>query len=972
MPQQYENPNELLRDPRFQTLSDEAKQGVMGRIFPRFNSLSPEAQGKILLPQSQSAIVPQPIAAQPILPEQTPIFPAGTPLPQEQLTTQAGPPATPPSPLGQVSGSIVEMAEPSLRNLFDLGKEVQSGETSPVSPLTPLRGGMNTLVAGLSPLAPIIELMDNIITNLVAARGPSEAGQFSPGPVSAEESPNPLLREPDPELVASNLANIGNIAGPEENRPTTNFPPADYFINLLASSIPFEAALFTKANQLSKLFKKKGLDTSDADTLVGAFINQADDVAERIPADLLQARRLEEAQRLFPTAPNQMFGAARGLDPAKLAPDSVREGIKRIEQFVDNIDATPPVLEPLRRGVNPAQTVSADRGKVSKFFDPLLRPMSGALVALRKMGPSAHELARKVDAINNLSEIEAGIAVANLRNATRLFSKEEKISLWRSLDLGDTPINAKVRKVSQATREELDTMAGQAFDVGLETSRKDGGSKPFTTREDYFPRYVDRKKVLDRIPELERHLVETKQASQAKVSRVLRAYIDRHSTPRFGHMERGRELDLPPEFYNTDPIEVISTYYYRGYRRLREAEHYGPNDELLEKLLIAIPSEGGDGIYASRLMSRIRGTEIRDPRAGQASVIVRTLQTPLLASAQMINLSQSAATALRTSAMSTARAIIETTLTKRAMSKDFALRAGATLDSTMSEIAMQYGGRLSRMYLKLSGFSWTERLNRTIGAVAGKHHAEWLVSRLVKNPSNKAVRTELRTIGIDPTAVLSNGGKLTDMDYFRAAQEVVNQTQFRARPGDLPLWTSSPAGRVAFQFKQFAFNQTKLVKDRLVKQWITNPEFALRNAVTGTASYKVGGMLFGRGRQEIRKAVAAELSGEQLVFPENPDPELVSVIVSGSKSVGAPLTIDEAKVLASWYQDVTMAGGIGLMADIWDHAAFGDRSAASFFFGPGVELLFVAGDLTQGRTASLKKAAIRRSGIGPFLQGPTQ
>ena len=90
------------------------------------------------------------------------------------------------------------------------------------------------------------------------------------------------------------------------------------------------------------------------------------------------------------------------------------------------------------------------------------------------------------------------------------------------------------------------------------------------------------------------------------------------------------------------------------------------------------------------------------------------------------------------------------------------------------------------------------------------------------------------------------------------------------------------------------------------------------------------------------------------------------------KCESAPLSTDEAKLLASWYQDVTMAGSIGLMADIFEFAQYGDRSLVQNLFGPSSEFVFVAGDLYQGRTGSLKRAVIKRSGIGPFISGPTR
>jgi len=931
MPQlkEYANPNELLQDPKFQSLSDDAKQGVMVRLFPRFRSLSPEAQGKILLPKASLEPLPShrpPPPNFPLLSAHANEGPLLNEPPASSVETLRGlGPKTPSGALGQITGATVEMAEPGIRGLFDQFRSVQSGETSPISPLTPLRGGINALEAITAPVfGPAMAMADNIITNIVVSAGPSKVGQFSPGPIGAETAPNPLLRGPDPELVKSNLANIGNIAGPEENRPTTNFPPADSFIALLTAFIPFETALIARSRLIAKKFRQKELDVEDADNLKSYFVD----------------------------------------------PENPESGVSQMELFVDSIDDTPPPLDPIPH-INPIEQSREALGGIKKGFRSMLRPLSGGLVALRRTGESGRDLARRVDVINNIGEIDAGNDIADLRKLGRLFSKEEKNSLWRSLDLGEAPINNKVRNAFTAVRSRLDAMGESIKQSGLRVRRKDGTIGDFVLRENYYPRYLDRKAILKDEDKLAKHLVDTKQASTEREGRIaLRAFVDHHTTPRVGNIEFAREVDLPSKYYNTDPFTALSTYFSRGHRRIQEAIHYGPNDEIMEQLLVRIAKESGEGVYAGRLMSRIRGTEVIDPLAQNVSLTLRALNTPMLAAAQMINLSQSAATALRTNALVTVRAIAETLVIRPGKSREFSLRAGATLDATLREIGEQIGGAFSRTYLDYTGFSFTERINRTISAVAGKHYADWVFSKAQKT-GRKAFKDELRGLGIDPNVALANS-KLTDQDYFRAAQTVTNQSQFRARPGDLPLWATSPAGKVAFQFKQFAFNQTKLVNDQLIKQWATNPELALRSAVSATASYKVGGLIFGRGRQEIRKAVAEQLTGTELVFPDNPDPELVKSIMDGSKAVGSPLGIDEAKLLASWYQDVTTAGSIGLMRDAFLHSQFGDRSAAGFFFGPSTELLFVVGDLTQGETGSLKRAAIRRSGVGPFVSGPTK
>jgi len=54
MPQrEYANPKELIGDPKFKALDAGVQREVMTHLFPKFNTLSPEAQDQVLLP-SQS------------------------------------------------------------------------------------------------------------------------------------------------------------------------------------------------------------------------------------------------------------------------------------------------------------------------------------------------------------------------------------------------------------------------------------------------------------------------------------------------------------------------------------------------------------------------------------------------------------------------------------------------------------------------------------------------------------------------------------------------------------------------------------------------------------------------------------------------------------------------------------------------------------------------------------------------------
>ncbi|GAH10218.1 unnamed protein product, partial [marine sediment metagenome] len=108
--------------------------------------------------------------------------------------------------------------------------------------------------------------------------------------------------------------------------------------------------------------------------------------------------------------------------------------------------------------------------------------------------------------------------------------------------------------------------------------------------------------------------------------------------------------------------------------------------------------------------------------------------------------------------------------------------------------------------------------NRAISANAGRSFAMRMTSRFLESTGkDKLSMRALKRLGLNPQRILKNKG-MVGADFVTASQHTVNATQFRAGALDLPLWFSSPEGKLIGQFKTFAFNQSRFTKNMLKEE----------------------------------------------------------------------------------------------------------------------------------------------------------
>jgi len=192
--------------------------------------------------------------------------------------------------------------------------------------------------------------------------------------------------------------------------------------------------------------------------------------------------------------------------------------------------------------------------------------------------------------------------------------------------------------------------------------------------------------------------------------------------------------------------------------------------------------------------------------------------------------------------------------------KELAEKSGATSNAVINDYiedltgAIQgrrgFGQKFANIILKGTLFRWSEQLNRRFAANIGSEYLQNnLIPKLKASPKDVDIRTELKTLGVSADKVLKDG--LTEDDILRAANSFSRETQFAADELALPLFWTTPEGRLITQFKTFSFNQAKLLNKSFKKSPIGTPLRIVALASTiGVTVSEISDFLRGKTKKE--------------------------------------------------------------------------------------------------------------------------
>lgn len=581
--------------------------------------------------------------------------------------------------------------------------------------------------------------------------------------------------------------------------------------------------------------------------------------------------------------------------------------------------ATNPVETLLNQVALHASEKSYKQTAVKHLSNLLLRRGKEVLKSYGKEGTA---LSQRLTDWDSTWKVEAGRLTYDIIDSFSNLSKKEYATLLDIYKNGKQPISQNQANAIFKMRHIFNYFANRAGKNGVKVTGKEGVKGGFIALENYFPEIHDlsmlqKEKYLNRIAT---QMVKNKSVRTIlEAKKIIDNYVNMRVSGKFPSLEYARTSSIPGA--ETDPLKVMLWYIEGASKRLGFIERWGQDGLGMEQALERISKESGDD--AANLARKIIASEVKGKASSvfsEADDLFRLLRNfntfTKMEWASIPNAFQKVNGTLRTDLSSTAKALMTY---KSKESLKFAIRSGALLESIAREAEQKLGseGSLVGSMLKYTGFTGTEQANRVFSTTAGKIYITRMGVQLIKDPSNKQALYALREVGINPDKVLTRG-YINQKELLAAAQKISNETQFRADPISLPYFWSTPEGKLAMQFKNFAYNQAIFLYD------------SLKRAKEMEGAY-------GIAKTALKWAVIFGASGEVVAD--------IRALIAGRKR--------ESNLVLRWLDNLMWAGGVGLMSDMLSSVLYGKESIYKAMSGPsistGVDVVSALASLDVGK-----------------------
>ena len=471
---------------------------------------------------------------------------------------------------------------------------------------------------------------------------------------------------------------------------------------------------------------------------------------------------------------------------------------------------------------NPALKLEILPGTSGWSWEVWNRVVKSAVEAVKKQGPSGVMLANDMSFVNDVPPVRFGMEFgAPFEKMIKAIpdNLREKAGTAIADALEGKPQKVVPQEMIGFIKDRLRKVAKEASALGVKIHRADGKVVPFAERENYYPRIIKTDILEDlvrdtkgRQQEMAQYLLKTKQAptfntalEQVKLFR--KNLIDR----KFGNLERARELDLPESFYERNAFKVLPRYFRIAYQRLAEVEVFGLNDVKALARIDNIAHSGGDADLALRTYRRFTGRDPLDQIAKGMFQALRNLSTGAQIQFQttLYHIPRTLYPALEAGYRQALKAFVKSFTDAGELESR---RMGINISHAMSEyLQEEYGqgrgitGKFANLTMTLEGIKPLDRFDRKYAAILGR---DWIENKVVpgflKSPQNAKFRGALGSLGIDPDTVLKKKG-MSELEMNVAAKRFSDRTQGSPNVLSLPLWATSPAGKLYAQYKNFIF-----------------------------------------------------------------------------------------------------------------------------------------------------------------------
>ncbi len=460
-----------------------------------------------------------------------------------------------------------------------------------------------------------------------------------------------------------------------------------------------------------------------------------------------------------------------------------------------------------------------------------VRPMEDVIERVPEAGP---ELARKHTAYRTDEETLASTALADLKTIQRsLPSRDSQKAVLRALE-GEKPSSPAIAEAVKGVRSILDRMHALADELGIAARFE----------ADYLPHFFEGKDFGGQV----------------------RTGIKRPNTtgvvPR---LERERTVNAAGYRLEWD---VLERYMTEGSRRIAQARHFGPDMEKIRATTAGVGMEGGLADWVTTAFNRIAQVEPRtagDRARVKGSSAIRQFQA-------LADLGLSGIMQLGNQAF--------------VMSEVGLKNYARTLGSVARDV-MSHQGRTDLLVNSIRSGALFPNVSHEISvALSGKRGFLWGVPT-----ADKAGRIIAQRAG-EIMAKYNGGRPMSPSEVTKAGRALSDKTQFRVHAGRMPLWASSPEGRLVTQYASFMGEYTRYVANLFRKG-----EWSKVGRLLGVAAPVMG---------EIISDAKEFLRGRDLWGDDNPE-NWEAILRSRRVAPGTPRGL-----VLRYLQNVATVGGGGL------------------------------------------------------------
>ena len=288
----------------------------------------------------------------------------------------------------------------------------------------------------------------------------------------------------------------------------------------------------------------------------------------------------------------------------------------------------------------------------------------------------------------------------------------------------------------------------------------------------------------------------------------------------------------------SNPFEAGLQALVSGSRRNNYSRVLGKNNELINPIVQAVRAEGGNAVLADNLLTHLGGTQFYPKYMQDFAATVTSIQVARkLALAVIANMSQTVNTATMAGIGRTTKGAARAVRGENRQRLAQALGVHETVIRSIGQpfvddVGLRSGAsRFADAMLRRSGFTLVEKMNRLIAGNTGALLVRDLVSKgtagRLRGNTLDSSRRIMRDLGLDlddlVRKTLNQGDDFLRSEEFldielQAAFRLAQRTQFIPSKFLKPTAWTHPIGRVVFQFKNFAINQSRFVADQVFSE----------------------------------------------------------------------------------------------------------------------------------------------------------